>query len=157
MQGLISNSTAVRNIRIKSYPAFTISATSIYLTNISAQINSAEWSYIFISNIQNPSAYYSANFTVAYYLISQGFQSLQWVYQNPLVYFISNPPGFISINKITVSDYDILFPSIYTFNISSFGGQFIGVANKTLSYIIVIPSFYKNTLWANSNPVCKFA
>ena len=39
LQGLISISTAVRNIRIKSYPKFMISDASIYLTNICAQIN----------------------------------------------------------------------------------------------------------------------
>jgi len=94
---------------------------------------------------------------VAYYLISQGFQSLQWAYQYPLTYYISSPPAFISINKVTVSDYDILYPSNYTFNISSSGGKFIGVDNKTLSYIIIIPTFYKNTLWANTPPISKFA
>ena len=157
IQGLINNSTAVGSVRVKSYPKFSVSGTSIYITNVTSQVNTTEWTYIFVSNIQNPSAYYFSNFTVAYYLISQGFQSLQWAYQNPLTYYISSPPSFISINKVRVSDFDILFPSVYTFNISSSGGKFIGVDNKTLSYIIIIPTFYKNTLWANTAPVCKFA
>lgn len=126
------------------------------MLSINGQVSPSLWTYVFISNIQNPSAYVFANFTVAYYLISNGFQALQWAFQSPLTYYISSPPQFISINSVTVSDYDLLFPANYTFNISATGSA-IGIAGKNISYIIVVPTFYRNTLWANAPPVCKFS
>ena len=56
-----------------------------------------------------------------------------------------------------MSDYDILYPSRYTFTFSSNGTNKVATAGKTLSYVIVMPAFYKSTLWANTDPVCKFA
>ncbi len=126
------------------------------MKDIGNQVSSTLWTYVFVSNIQNPSAYVYSNFTVDYYLISSGFQALQWVYQYPLTYYISSPPSFLSITNITVSDYDLLFPARYTFKFSANDGGFIGIAGKALSYVIVIPSSYKSTLWANSAPICKF-
>lgn len=126
------------------------------MTNISAQVSTSKWSYLFVSGIHNPSSYQYANFTVAYYLISNGFQALQWAYQFPLTYYISPPPQYIAINKVTVSDFDLLNPSDYTFAFTAAAGS-IGISGKNLSYIIVIPTFYRSTLWANSAPVCKFS
>lgn len=156
IQALISNASAVNNIWISSYPTFTAADTSIYLTNITAQVSTIKWIYLFVSGIHNPSAYKYANFTVAYYLISNGFQALQWVYQYPLTYYISPPPQYIAISKVAVTDYDLLYPANYTFTFSATSGN-IGIAGKNLSYIIVIPTFYKSTLWANTAPVCTFA
>jgi hypothetical protein len=56
---------------------------------------------------------------------------------------------------VSVTDFDLLYPANYTFNISC--ANPIGISGKNLSYIIVIPTFYKNTLWANTAPVCKFS
>ena len=156
IQALISNASAVNQIWINSYPTFTVSGTSVYMNNITSQVSKSKWTYLFVSGIRNPSSYQYANFKVAYYLISNGFQALQWVYQFPLTYYLSPPPQYISINKVTVTDFDLLYPANYTFNFSAATGN-IGIAGKNLSYIIVIPTFYKSTLWANSAPVCSFA
>lgn len=154
IQSLISNASKIAGVSISSYPTFQVVGTSVYLVNISGQVSSSLWTYVFVSNIQNPSAYVYANFTVAYYLISNGFQALQWVFRNPLTYYISSPPQYISIDSVAVSDYDLLYPANYTFNIS--GTNPIAISGMNLSYIIVIPTFYKNILWANTPPVCKF-
>lgn len=156
IQSLISNASSLAGARVSSYPTFTVSASSVYLTNITNQLSSKLWTYVFVSNVQNPSAYVYANFTVAYYLISNGFQALQWAYKYPLTYYISPPPQYISINKVSVSDYDLLYPTSYTFSISGANGTNIAISGRNLSYIIVIPTFYKNTLWANTPPSCKF-
>lgn len=156
IQALVSNSSAVQGIRVSSYPTFTATQYSVSLTNIAQQVSLNQWSYVFVSGVHNPSAYVYANFTVAYYLISSGFQSLQWAYQYPLTYYISAPPEYIGIDSIAVSDYDLLYPANYTFTFSSTTGN-VGIAGKNLSYIIVIPTFYKSVLWANNNPTCKFA
>lgn len=156
MQALISNSTPISGTWISAYPSFSVSGSSVYLTNITRQVSSSKWSYVFVSGVNNPSAYTYANFTIAYYLISQGFQALQWLYQFPLTYYISPPPQYVSIEKVTVSDLDLLYPSDYTFTFSATGSN-IAMAGRNLSYIIVIPTFYKSTLWANTPPVCKFA
>jgi hypothetical protein len=50
----------------------------------------------------------------------------------------------------------LLYPSVYTFTFSANDGNKVAIANKRLSYVIVMPSFYKSTLWANTDPVCKF-
>lgn len=157
IQALVNNVSAVGGVSISSYPTFTVTDTSVYLTSITGQVSSSKWTYVFISGIQNPSAYVYANFTVAYYLISNGFQALQWVFQNPLTYYISSPPKYLSINTVNVSDLDILYPANYTFVFSGANGSNIAIANKNLSYIIVIPTFYKDTLWANTPPVCQFS
>jgi hypothetical protein len=157
IQSLINNASTLAGTSVSSYPAFSVIGTSVYLTNITGQVNPKLWTYVFISNIQNPSSYVYANFTVAYYLISNGFQALQWAYRYPLTYYISSPPKYISMNSVTVSDYDILYPTNYTFNISGANGTYIGISGRSLSYIIVIPTFYKNTLWANTPPVCQFS
>ncbi len=156
IQALISNASAINRIWISSYPTFTTSASSLYLNNITNQVSSTQWTYLFVTGIQNPSSYQYANFTLAYYLISNGFQALQWLYQYPLTYYISPPPQYISINKVTVTDFDILYPANYTFNFSTTTGN-VAIAGRNLSYIIVIPTFYKSTLWANTAPICKFA
>jgi hypothetical protein len=157
VQGLVNNASSVASVSISSYPTFSVSSTSVFLLSITGQVSNSSWTYVFISGIKNPSAYVYANFTVAYYLISNGYQALQWLYQNPLTYYISAPPQYISISNVSVSDYDLLYPASYTFSFSNSAGNNIAIINKTLSYIIVIPTFYKSTLWANSQPVCKFA
>jgi len=119
IQALVNNVSAIAGVRISSYPHFTVSDLSLYLTNITGQVSSTQWTYVFISNIQNPSAFVSANFKVAYYLISNGFQTLQWIYQNPLTYYISSPPKYIAINSVNVSDYDLGYAADYTFKVSS--------------------------------------
>lgn len=96
------------------------------------------------------------NFTIAYYIESITSRTLQWVLQAPLTYYISSPPQYLAINSVKVSDYDLLYPSVYNFTISGANGNFIAIAGKKLSYIIVIPSFYKNTVWANGQITCKF-
>ena len=156
IQALVSNTSAVKGIRASSFPKFTTTGTSIYLTNITQQVSSSKWSYVFVSGVHNPSSYEYANFTVAYYLISSGFQSLQWVYQYPLTYYVSAPPEYIAIDRVAVTDLDLVYPANYTFTFSSSTAN-IAVAGKNLSYIIVIPTFYNSVLWANSKPVCKFA
>jgi len=57
IQALISNSSSVANTRISSYPRFTVSGTSAYLTSITNQVSATEWSYVFVSGVYNPSAY----------------------------------------------------------------------------------------------------
>ena len=32
----------------------------------------------------------------------------------------------------------------------------MAIAGKKLSYVIVLPTFYKSILWANTPPSCKF-
>jgi hypothetical protein len=80
IQALVSNSSSTAGVSITSFPTFTVSGTSVYLTSILNQISSTKWTYLFISGITNPSTYVYANFTLAYYLISNGFQALQWAY-----------------------------------------------------------------------------
>lgn len=92
IQALVNNVSSVGGVSISSYPTFSVVGTSIYLTNITGQVSSTQWTYVFVSGIQNPSSYVYANFLVAYYVISNGFQALQWVFQNPLTYYISAPP-----------------------------------------------------------------
>lgn len=75
----------------------------------------------------------------------------------PLTYYISSPPQYLSIDRVTVSDYDLLYPSVYTFKFSGASGNNIAIAGKKLSYVIVIPTFYKSTVWANGVLTCKFA
>lgn len=77
--------------------------------------------------------------------------------QAPLTYYISSPPQYLSINSVSVSDYDLLYPSVYNFTFSGPAGTNIAIAGKQLSYIVVIPTFYKSTLWANGNLTCQFA
>lgn len=77
--------------------------------------------------------------------------------QAPLTYYISSPPQYLSINAVSVSDYDLLYPSVYNFTISGSNGTFIAIAGKKLSYVVVIPTFYKSTLWANGQMTCQFA
>lgn len=96
------------------------------------------------------------NFTLTYYIDSVTYRTLQWFYQSPLAYFISPPPLYLSIDTVSVSDYDLLYPSVYTFKFSAATGNNIAVAGKRYSYIIVIPTFYKSTAWANGQLVCKF-
>lgn len=156
IQILINNVSAVNGVRPAFFPTFSTSSTSVYLTSLPNLLNSTQWTYVFIKGIQNPTAYVQANFTLAYYLLSSNFQTLQWVFQYPLTYFISAPPKYISVNNVSVSDYDLLYPSTYTFSFGSSNGDLIAVAGRTLSYVIVIPTFYKSTLWANTLPTCKF-
>ena len=73
-----------------------------------------------------------------------------------MTYYVSAPPEYIAIDKVAVTDLDLLYPANYTFTFSSSNGN-IDMAGKNLSYIIVIPTFYENVLWANTKPVCKFA
>ena len=80
---------------------------------------------------------------------------MQWAYKGPLTYYISPPPQYIAIDKVAVSDYDLLYPANYTFTFSA--SSFIAKAGRNLSYIVVIPTFYKSILWANTKPTCKFA
>lgn len=158
VQALINNVSSVQGVSISSFPSFSVTDPSVYINNITGQLSSTQWTYVFVSGMKNPSAYVNSNFTIAYYLISNGFQALQWVYQFPLTYYISSPPQYISINNITVNDYDLLYPATYTFSFSGSNSTTnIGIANKNLSYIIVIPTFYSSTLWANTAPICKFA
>lgn len=163
IQGLVTNSTSISGSFISSYPTFTVPTTGpaanrgVYLTGIGNQVDPKLWTYVFLSNVKNPSSYVYANFTIAYYLVSNGFQSLQWAFQYPLTYLISAPPQYISINSVTVSDLDLLYPATYTFNISTSNGASIGISGRTLSYIIIIPTFYKDTLWANTAPTCRFS
>jgi putative component of membrane protein insertase Oxa1/YidC/SpoIIIJ protein YidD len=51
---------------------------------------------------------------------------------------------------------DLLYPSTYSFKFSGSDGSQVAIAGKKLSYVIVIPTFYKSTLWANSAPQCRF-
>ena len=115
------------------------------------------WTYVLVRGVKNPSAYVASNFTIAYYIETVEHKTLRWVYNFPLKYFISAPPNYLTIEKVEVSDYDLLYPSVYTFTFSSNDGNQVAIANKRLSYVIVMPSFYKSTLWANTDPVCKFA
>ena len=157
IQALVNNVSAVAGVRVSSYPTFTVDGLNIFMTGMTGKLSTREWTYLFISNVQNPSAFVSADFTIAYYLISSGFQALQWAFQRPLTYYISAPPKFISINSVNVTDLDLAYPANYTFTIESSDGNFIGQENTQLSYIVVIPTFYKTILWANSAPVCQFA
>lgn len=157
IQALVNNASSVGGVYISSYPTFTVVGNSIYLSTITGQVSSTLWTYVFISGVQNPSAYVYANFIIAYYVISNGFQALQWVFQNPLTYQISAPPQYISITNVNVTDYDLLYPANYSFTFSGSNNGSVVVAGRNLSYIIVIPTFYKSILWANTAPTCKFS
>ncbi len=138
------------------YPTFEVIGNTIYVKNITNQLSSSLWTYMLIRGVKNPSKYEMANFTITYYIQTVEYKSLKWNYNYPLNYFISPPPNYLSIEKIQVSDYDLLYPSKYTFTFSSNGSNKVALAGKTLSYVIVMPAFYKSTLWANTAPVCKF-
>lgn len=79
------------------------------------------------------------------------------MFKQPLTYYISSPPKYLSIDSVEVSDNDLLYPSVYNFEISSDNGENIAIENMELSYIIVIPTFYKSTVWANGDLICQFA
>ena len=127
------------------------------MTNLSSYHNSSEWSYVFIRGVKNPSEYLEKNFTIAYYIITQNSKTLQWLVKAPLTYYISSRPNYLSITAVQVSDYDLLYPSVYTFEFSSDNGNNIAIDGLELSYIIVIPTFYKSTVWANGDLVCQFS
>lgn len=111
---------------------------------------------MFIRGIKNPSQYEYKNFTITYYKNTVTNKVLDWIYKYPLTYYISNPPNFLSIDSVTVSDNDVLYPSVYKFVFKGPQGTFISRANKQYSYVIVIPTFYRSTLDANTQPICKF-
>ena len=147
---MVNNISAVAGISLKAYPAFNIdSFGNLLVTNISSWLNSDEWTYIFIRGIKNPSAYTPDNFTVAYYSDFTSYKTLSWLMEGPLIYKISSPPKYLSIESVEVSDHDLLYPSVYKFKIKSGAGEPIGVQGVKLSYVIVLPAFYKNTVWAN--------
>lgn len=156
IQRLINNVSSVGSVSLKLYPTFEVVGNNIFITNITNKLNSSLWTYVLIRGIKNPSAYIASNFTIAYYIESVEYKALKWVYNYPLKYFISPPPNYLTIEKIEVSDYDLLYPSTYTFTFSSNDGNKVAIAGKKLSYVIVMPAFYKSTLWANTDPVCKF-
>lgn len=81
-------------------------------------------------------------------------RTADWYFNNNLVYHISMPPNFLSIKAISASDYDLLFPSVYTFSVESLGGQQIAQPGQQLAIVITIPHFYDDTLWANLEHVC---
>lgn len=157
MQKIINNVSSVEGVSLLGYPTFKVVINNIYMLNISQYLSNSEWTYVFIRGIKNPSSYLVKNFTVAYYIDSVTTKALQWVLQSPLTYYISPPPQYLSVNSVTVSDYDLLYPSMYTFSFSGSNNANIAIANKQLSYVIVIPTFYKSTVWANGNLTCKFA
>ena len=156
VQKIINNVSSVEGVALKSYPTFSVDGNSIFLTNISANLVGTEWTYAFIRGIKNPSEYQIKNFTLTYYILSGTDKTLQWFFNAPLTYHISSPPKYLSIDNLTVSDYDLLYPSTYTFAISADNNNFIAMEGVQLSYVIVIPNFYKSTVWANTAPTCKF-
>ena len=119
IQSLVSNVSEVDGVRISSYPTFTVDGQTILMTGIASQVDRKNWTYLFVSNVQNPSSYQRADFTIAYYLISNGFSALEWEFQAPLTYQISPAPKFISINSVVVSDLDVAYPARYSFTFSS--------------------------------------
>ena len=157
IQKIVNNVSAVENVTLKAYPSFTTNLNMLYISNISSVMNSSEWTYVFIRGIKNPSTYIAKNFTVAYYKDSVTHKTLEWILQSPLPYKISSPPKYLAIEQVNASDYDLLYPSVYTFKFRSGSGEAIGIQNVKLSFVVVIPNFYKSTVWANSNITCKFA
>lgn len=83
---------------------------------------------MFIRGIKNPSEFESKNFSLTYYILSGTAKTLQWIFDAPLTYYISSPPNYLSIDSVQVSDYDLLYPSVYTFEISADNNQNIGIA-----------------------------
>lgn len=51
IQSLINNVSSVNNLSISSFPNFTVTSTSVYLTNIQSQVVTTQWTYVFVSNI----------------------------------------------------------------------------------------------------------
>ncbi len=149
--------SSVAGVSLKLYPTFQVVGNTIYITNITNQLSPNLWTYVIVQGVKNPSKYEISNFTAAYYIQTVEYTSLVWIFNYPLNYFVSPPPNYLTIEKVQVSDYDLLYPSMYTFTFSSNGTNKVATAGKTLSYVIVIPAFYKSTLWANTAPVCQFA
>lgn len=127
------------------------------MTNITESLNSSEWTYIFIRGVKNPATYLYRDFIITYYKTTASSNVLNWYYEYPLTYYINNPPNFLSLDTVSVSDNDILYPSVYTFTFSGPLDTAITIPGKKVSIVIVIPTFYKSTLDANTAPVCKFA
>lgn len=157
VQKIVNNVSAVSGVSLKAYPDFSVESNTIFMTNISSSLVSTEWTYVFIRGIKNPAAYLPLNFTLTYYVLTGASRTLEWILQAPLTYYISSPPKYLSIDSVSVSDSDLLYPSVYTFSFSSDNGDFIAIDGVKLSYIIVIPTFYKSTVWANGQMVCQFA
>jgi hypothetical protein len=157
IQKLINNVSSVAGVSLKSYPKFSVTGNTIYLTSFTGQLSSSLWTYVLIRGINNPSNFIPSNFVLTYYLQNVQYKALNWIYNYPLNYFISPPPNYLTITSVQVSDYDLLYPSTYTFTFNSSDGHQVATAGKNLSYVIVIPTFYQNTLWANNPPTCKFS
>ena len=157
VQKIINNVSAVDGVSLKSYPTFSVDGNSIFLTNVSESLASTEWTYAFIRGIKNPSEYLMKNFTITYYILSGNDKTLQWILNAPLTYYISSPPQYLAVDSVTVSDYDLLYPSTYTFTLSSDNNNYIGIDGVQLSFVIVLPNFYKSVVWANTAPSCRFS
>lgn len=97
------------------------------------------------------------NFDVVYYTSGVGYRIAEWQFKGVLSYNISHPPNYIAINSVVVSDYDILAPAVYKFTFSAPPGKYVGITGKKISYIVMIPAFYKNPHQANVSAVCKFS
>ena len=97
MQKIVNNISAVANTSLKAYPSFEVDFNNIFIKNISSYLMSTQWSYVFIRGIKNPSSYLPYNFTIAYYIDSIDYKTLQWIVQSPLSYKISSPPKYLSI------------------------------------------------------------
>ena len=122
IQKIVNNVTSVNGVSLKSYPDFTVEGNSILMTNLSAFHVSTEWSYVFVRGLKNPSEYIPKNFTLSYYIITQNSRTLQWTFKTPLTYYINSPPNYLSLTSVDVSDHDLLYPSVYTFEFSSDNG-----------------------------------
>lgn len=156
---LLANKTNNLGLYLYSTPDFTVDSNNRLLTinglNSLLSMDTTDWIYFMIKGIQNPSQFVQQTFKLIYSEGQTTSRIADWSFAGPLVYYISPPPNFLAITSVAASDYDLLYPAIYTFVVSSNGGINVAVSGQQLAIIITIPAFYSDTLWANNNMTCQ--
>lgn len=156
---LLANKTNSLGVLLYSTPNFTVDANNQLLTftglNSLLSMDTTDWIYFLVKGIQNPSMFVQQNFKLVYSEGQTTSRIADWQFIGPLVYYISPPPNFLAITSVSASDYDLLYPAVYTFVVASSGGINVATAGQQLAIIITIPAFYSDTLWANSNMTCQ--
>jgi hypothetical protein len=116
---LLANKSST--IPLYSLPSFTINSNLKVLTisglNSLLSTNSTNWIYYLIKGVQNPAQYVQQDFRLVYSEGQTTSKIADWLFTGPLVYYISPPPNFLSIVNKSASDYDLLFPAVYSFTI----------------------------------------
>lgn len=158
---LLANKTNSLGVLLFTIANFTVDSNNRLLTitglNSLLSMDTTDWIYFFVKGVQNPSQFIQQTFKLIFSEGQTTSRIADWSFKGPLVYYISPPPNFLAITSVSASDYDLLYPAVYTFVVSSSGGINIASSGQELAIIITIPTFYSDTLWANNNMTCTLS